>query len=405
MRQLFRNLSQIIRKQEPIAANVSYGRKQDIMKKIVETSRYRVRQDVNKWRGAIRSAETIDLWDRSALYTLYSDLEIDSHLSALMQVRKQKVLALPFRVVETENGTENKDKTRLLEKPWFMDFSGYVLDSIPYGHSLIELGEKTHSNSPKGEEPILPEFTSVNLVPREHVCPERGEILVRWSDRNGLPYRDTEMMDWLVEAGNSRDLGLLMKAAPQVLWKKNAQMAWSEFAEVFGMPIRIGKIAGNRKEDIDKMEETLRYMGSAAYGVFQEGEAIEFIETSRGDAYNVYNELIELCNSELSKLILGQTGTTDEKSFTGSAQVHERVADTILEADKRYLADIVNSQLIPKLILHGYPLDGYRFEWDRREQLSLTEQWNIDSGLLGHYEIPEEYIRERYSVPVKKVGS
>ena len=52
----------------------------------------------------------------------------------------------------------------------------------------------------------------------------------------------------------------------------------------------------------------------------------------------------------------GQTGTSDEKSFVGSAEVHERVLDKFTEARLKRVQDIVNYKLLPFLQYHGYPI-------------------------------------------------
>jgi Protein of unknown function (DUF935). len=58
---------------------------------------------------------------------------------------------------------------------------------------------------------------------------------------------------------------------------------------------------------------------------FDTDDLIELVESNRSDAYNVFDMMIQRCNSEISKLILGQTGTLDEKAYVGSAEVQERV--------------------------------------------------------------------------------
>ena len=41
---------------------------------------------------------------------------------------------------------------------------------------------------------------------------------------------------------------------------------------------------------------------------------IEFVESGKGDAFNVYDKRIDRANSELSKLIIGQTMTIEDGS-------------------------------------------------------------------------------------------
>lgn len=92
-----------------------------------------------------------------------------------------------------------------------------ALESIGWGHSLIQLGDVfTDANG-------VMTFSDVELVPREHVCPEYGVLLRDRSDSpdQGIPYREGAVSDWCVEVGDSHDLGLLLKCAPQAIAKKN----------------------------------------------------------------------------------------------------------------------------------------------------------------------------------------
>ena len=364
---------------------------EQVITRLVERYNSRSRKDITSWRNALRQAENKETPRRVLLQNLYDDLVLDNHLSALIQARKLKLLSQKFKLVNKKTGLEEKDKARLLHAAWFYQFLDKVLDAIFLGHTLIQFGDMQNG-----------EFTEVQTVPRRHVVPERGEFLIEQYDINGITYRGTTFMDWLIEVGDANNLGLLSKAAPNVLWKKNAQMAWSEYAEIFGMPIRIGKTTSRSQEDLDRMETMLQEMGTASYGVFQEGETIEFIESTKGDAYKVYDMLVDRCNKELSKLVLGATMVMDDGSSLSQSEVHERVTKQIVEADKRLVEGVINGQLFTLLNKHGYELGELEFVWDEREELSLAEQWTIDSGLLQSFDIEPEYFANKYHVPVKK---
>jgi phage gp29-like protein len=148
------------------------------------------------------------------------------------------------------------------------------------------------------------------------------------------------------------------------------------------------------------MEQNLINMGSAAYGIFQDGESLEIKETSRTDAYKVYDALIERCNSELSKLLVGQTMTSDNGSSRSQGEVHERTLEDVVSWVKIGLMMIVNSQVMPKLIQQGFPAANLRFTFD--EVKDIDKLWKIVEGLLGYYDIEEQYIMDTFGIPVKK---
>lgn len=86
-------------------------------------------------------------------------------------------------------------------------------------------------------------MSSSGKVTRKHVVLEYGVILRDQGDEisAGIKYREGEMASWVVEAGDPFDLGLLLKTAPQTISKRYALAFWDQFAEVFGIPMRIAK--------------------------------------------------------------------------------------------------------------------------------------------------------------------
>ena len=72
------------------------------------------------------------------------------------------------------------------------------------------------------------------------------------------------------------------------------------------------------------------------------------VESTKGDAFNVYDKRVDRANSELSKLIIGQTMTIEDGSSLSQSQTHLEVFQNLVESDADMLADLVNNQLIPR---------------------------------------------------------
>jgi hypothetical protein len=61
----------------------------------------------------------------------------------------------------------------------------------------------------------------------------------------------------------------------------------------------------------------------------------------------------------------------------------------------------VNNRLIPMLRMHGFRFnDNERFVFDRSEELSLKEHWEIVQGVLNSYEVDEQWISKTFNVPI-----
>jgi len=91
----------------------------------------------------------------------------------------------------------------------------------------------------------------------------------------------------------------------------------------------------------------------------------------------------------------------DNGSSQSQATVHAEVADEIAEADADMLKDVVNDSLLPFLVKHGFPVQGYEFDWDLTYEYTPEEIQATEEMLLGHFEIDPRYFEEKYNIPVK----
>lgn len=353
------------------------------------------KKDLGSWRLAWQQAIDVNNPKRYNLLKVYTDVGVDMHLTGCIDQRKGMVAKRAFKLVD-RHGRENPDITSLFEAEWADEFMSYVLDSRYYGHSLIQF------HSPVSVMGRL-RFSSVELVPRQHVVPEFGVIVPHPNDphRNGTSYRDGGMASWCVEAGRPHDLGLLLKCSPSALSKKNMLAFWDGFGEIFGMPIRIARTTTRNETERSRIEQMLAKMGTAFYALFQEGTDIEIKESSRGDAYNVYDKRIDRANSEMSKGVLNQTMTIDSGSSLSQSEVHLEVFQNLVSSDAKFLRNVINNKLIPLMAVQGFPVEGYSFDWDNVISYTPQEQASIEQMLInGGYQIDPKFFVEKYNIPI-----
>lgn len=374
--------------------NLSKSQNRHIKKVAIELQRkndYLAKQDIEDWRKAWQFAINIDNPNRQRLYDIYTIALVDLHLSGCIEQRQNMVLKKSFRIIG-KDGKEDKKLTVLFETQWFKDFMVAVLDSRYWGHSLIELGDIVNKK-----------FSYARIVPRKHVIPEYKVILRDTSDSisNGISYVDSNIADWCIEAGGSHDLGLLLKCSPSAISKRHMLAFWDGFGEMFGMPIRIAKTSSRDDKDSEKIENMLENMGAASWGLFPEGTEVELIESSRGDAFNVYDKRIDRANSEISKGILNQTMTIDSGSSLSQSEVHLEVFNNVVEKDADFLCDVVNDKLIPLMCKHGFDLENYRFAWDDAVDYSTQDMKDVEQMLLNAgYDIDPQYFIDKYNIPI-----
>lgn len=365
---------------------------------ILELHRYAeffTKNDIEDWRRAWQSAVDPRHPNRQKLYDIYRDAMTDSHLSGCIQQRVGFVMARSFKLVDG-NGDTDETAGHLFDQSWFKDLCRLCLESIWYGHSLIELGDVITDGDGH------PAFSGVSLIPRKHVIPEKGRVVQRvglnW--QTGMEFRERPWKDWLIEAGRPDDLGLLLKAALHTIPKRHAMSFWDCFAEVFGMPWRIARTTTRDPKEFQRLQDMI-YNGGANQGVVTGMETeIQFVESGKGDAFNVYDKRIDRANSELSKLVIGQTMTIEDGSSLSQSQTHLQVFMNLVESDRDFLRDIINNQLIPLMILHGFPVRGLRFEWNDAVDYTPEQQVAYETMIADRYEVEPSYFADKYGMPV-----
>ena len=351
----------------------------------------RVSQDAASFKLALNMAESVEYPNRYLLTQTYQQVVLDGQMQSAMLQRKIRVKSQHFYLVD-RNGDINEEKTRLLKQKWFMTALDLALDSIFWGYSLIQFSPIKDS-----------QFLNVEVVPRIYVVPEQHMVKSSVATMDdGVDYTKKPYSNWAVGIGDEKDLGLLMKCAPYIIWKSNALGAWAEFTEIFGSPVRIVKTDVNDEKTRLNAEQMMAEMGVSSWAVLGLDDEFDIIQTNRSDAFQVFDKMIERCNNEISKIVLGQTGTTEEKSYVGSAEVHQEVAEVVGRQDLIDMEFVVNNQFLPLFNNLGFDFGDLEFKFDRNEDLRLMEQAKIDAMFMPHLEYEKEYLEKKYKM--KLVG-
>lgn len=336
---------------------------------IERSPKYTFGKNLSSWKRATYAAESYYQPRYDLLQDLYTDILIDCHLSAVVQNRKANVLQSEFSL---------KQGNKLIDPPaWLYKVIEWLAETELYGYTVLEYWQG-----------------DFYLIPRRHVIPVTNEILLDLKNEKRIKFNQQPT---LLNFGNVNDLGLLHKACPIVFYKRFATAAWSEYIELFGMPVRVLKTDKKDEQARQQLYRDLENMGKAAFAVIDTEDELDFVNSSSTDAYQVYDKMVERCNSELSKLIIGQTGTTDEKSYVGAAQVHLTQAEAIAWQDKEKIKNWVNKTIFPYLKLN------YVFDWVQQDTLPLTEQWKIHKEMLElGLPVDTEYLSQKYNTPFTK---
>ncbi len=164
--------------------------------------------------------------------------------------------------------------------------------------------------------------------------------------------------------------GLSRIAAWAYLFKIYVLKDWATFVEIFSEPIRIAKYGpGATDEDKQTLLRAIASITTDSAAVIPESMQMEFVETAAQARASVdlYEKFCQYMDAAMSKLVLGQTLTTELPKGGGSraaAQVHQDVKRDILAYDARELSLTLSRQLVKPLVdLNCGPQKRYPQFW------------------------------------------
>ncbi len=352
------------------------------------------RKEIQDWTNAVIAATDPDNPRRGELMRFYQSLRLDLHLSSVIDTRVLRVQRSSYKIVN-DNGDENEELKDLLERPWFDDIVRLVLNKTFNGTTLIEMFDTDTTTM---------ELLRVNEIPQSNFIPQKGVIIKEEYDDDGVSYIEGRYKDFYVQVGNNWELGMLNELAMIVLAKKLGLGSWMSYIEKFGVPPVFAITERMDTTRRDELYEMLSMFRMNHFAVLQGSEKIEVPNNYNVDAYNSFKTLInDVCNTEISKRVLGGTAMVDEKSFVGSAQVQERVAQDRYEADKLLFKYYFNTQIrqrLAKLSSIYADFATHTLIWDNQETLDINGYIDAVQKLSTAFEFDIEEVKNRTGLPI-----
>jgi phage gp29-like protein len=361
-----------------------------IIQKTTLTQVVRNQADIAKWQNALRSAESITNPNRTALYDIYSGVIIDGHLESVIAKRKAAILSKKF--VFTRNGEADDNVNQHLKSPWFFLFMNDLLDTLWWGHSVFQF---YHDG----------EWIKYDLIPRKHVKPESKIFVKGQNDTTGESYIDNPAYPNVLEVSWLKPLGLLNIACPYVIYKRNGIGDFAQFVEIFGQPMREGIYDANDEEARRKLESDLNNVGSSLVFIHPKGTELNVKDSAnKGASAQVYDKLIEICNTEISKFALGNTLTTQQgtNGARSLGEIHKEGEELINVTDLQWVSNVLNYNMADIFAALGINTKGGEFTIQEKENTDLTARVLIDMQVATKVPIEDDYWYETYGISKPK---
>jgi len=348
--------------------------------------------------------------DHRAYLTLAEEMEErDPHYASVLATRKRAVSGLEITVEAASDEAADVDLADavrdLVALPEIGDLLPDLLDALGKGYAVAEI---IWDRTGRTWRPERYEWRD----PRHFVFDLEDGRTLRLLDEadmmRGIPLAPYKFIVHVprLKSGLPIRGGLARLVAVSHMCKSYALTDWLAFAEVFGMPLRLGRYGPSASEDdIRKLVSAVANIGTDAAAVIPESMRIEFVEGGKVAAggQELFQRLAEWLDRQVSKAVLGQTMTTDDGSSLAQAQVHNDVRLDILRADVRQLANTLNRDLVvPYIQLNHGPQERYpRLRLPVPEPEDLTALADALAKLvpLGGLGIEASVVRDRLGVP------
>lgn len=360
----------------------------------------------------LRAASEGDHWQYLTVAEEMEEREM--HYASVLQTRRLAAGALDVTIESPDDSAAEEkvaDELRaLVREDGFTSLLAAMTDAIAKGYSISEIAwdrserqwwpAKFDWRDPRyfvfdrttGNELLIADETNVEGIPLQPYCFVR-HIATR---KNGLVVRG----------------GLAFLAARGFLCKSYTIKDWMAFAEVFGLPLRIGRFTeGATQEDKDILLTAVANLGSDAAAIVPASMPIEIIDASKsagGD--KLFAGLADFWNKEMSKAILGQTMTSEDGSSLAQAKVHEDVRQDLLKADGVAMAATLQRDIIRPYVdlnygpraRNAYP--RIRIQPHKEEDLKLLSE-SLPPFLDRGLEVEASVIRDKFGLPEPAKGA
>lgn len=293
----------------------------------------------------LRQAEEGDITAQAALF---DRLQEDPHILAVYGKRKRASRNRPIQINAADDTPQAQVAAELCReviagiRNW-REAVFHLLDAVGRGFSVCQI-EWELSDS---------KFVIPRLIATDH----RAFVLDRedWdkirvlTDANMTEGEPLAPAQWLVHIYRARSGSLATSASLRALcwawlFKHASWRDWVIFSEAYGMPKRLGTYPrGATDEERRVIWAAAKLLGRDGAAAIPEGAKLEYLKAEGGRGDLPFEALIQLADRYVSKLILGQTMTTEEgdRGARSLGEVHRAVEDDLVEDTCDALAETI----------------------------------------------------------------
>jgi len=138
------------------------------------------------------------------------------------------------------------------------------------------------------------------------------------------------------------------------------------------------------------------------------GTLIKMLEVSKTGTADMHKELVQAMNAEISKIVLGETLTTEmgQNGARAASETHNDVRTELADADADMLSEELNESLLRWIVELNLPGAAQPMVWRKApEEPDLVASATLDEKLFAvGFEPTEELVLERYGPGYRRIA-
>lgn len=364
---------------------------QEYVREIERNNRYK------SVRGNLVQGTVLD--DRSRLIDLYDAcLQQDAHIRSVLETLESQIMGDRYmlaRINEKGKYVKDAEETRKIQGTQFDTLIRGIVEAKLYGYTLLEIMPGTDMRTGK--------LAEVNIVERRNVLPQQRVVVKRqglWLPHWNLDSRTYRRNYILVSSG---DLGLFSATTPLILAKKFTVANYVNFSHTYGQPIIVGKSVSESNADRKRLAGEIANAAQNKVVVTGLEDEIEIKAFTMSNSEKIYTSLIEFVNKEVANLILGSESMAGGmQSYVGSTKAHQDIFRERIEVYRRFIENVFNEEVLPRLVAMGYIKDGLEFKYSNRIEMNNEDRIKLYGLITDKYEVSPDEIEREFGIIVGK---
>ncbi|WP_454843793.1 DUF935 domain-containing protein [Pseudomonas gorinensis] len=339
--------------------------------------------------------------------------EKDLHYASVLGTRKLAISGLSIRVEAASDDAEDVRRAdqlkEIVDSPEFGELQADLTDAMGKAYAVSEI---MWDRSGKTWNPARFEPRDQRFFQFDRDTGRELRLLDEADMVNGVALAPYKFIVHLprIRSGLPIRGGLARLAAVAYMCKAWTWKDWMGFADIFGMPMRVGRYGpGASKDDIATLMSAVANLGSDAAAVIPDSMRIDFTQAANvAGAGDFFKGLAEWWDKQVSKAVVGQTMSTDDGSSQAQATIHNEVRLDLLQADAKAESNTLNRYFVrpwcdlnfapgrnyPKLILDVPQPEDIKILISALEKL-------VPLGL----KVEQSVIRDKLNLPAPAVGA